>query len=240
MTDSTNTILEIVSGNPSTAILPLGSTEQHGPHLPVCTDTVIAEEISREIARRTGAYLLPALPVTTCYEHKGKKGSVWMRPCTFYSVLQDIAGSLRDQGFSRLAVFMAHGGIFIAPPAIREINACFDGFTVAILPDGCAERLAAVVETPFDIHAGEIETSLMLYLREDMVRRDKIKGADFMPDFSQSFLNYIPLTRLSKTGVWGRPSLASREKGEKIFEAYVSGSIEFMERVFRETPPGRW
>lgn len=242
MLDSTSTIYEIVSENPDLAILPLGSTEQHGPHLPLCTDTVIAGEISREIARRTGAYLLPTIPITTCYEHKGKKGSIWMRPSTFYQVIQDIALGLRDQGFSKLAVFLGHWGVFIAPPAIREINACFDGITVAILPDNSTlnERFKRIVEAPMEIHAGEIETSLMLYLRENLVRKDKIEGADFVPDYPQSFLNYIPLTRLSKTGVWGEPSRASAEKGKKLFEAYVEGSIEFMNRVFSEVLPDKW
>ena len=104
MLDFTKTVDDIVAEATELAILPIGSTEQHGPHLPMCTDYTVATEISKRIAEKTGGYLLPTLPISTCYEHKGKKGSVWMKPDTFYKVIQDIVLCLKDQGFSKVAV----------------------------------------------------------------------------------------------------------------------------------------
>ena len=102
MLDFTKTADEIVEKSSDLAILPVGSTEQHGPHLPMCTDYVVATEISKRIAEKTGAYLLPTLPISTCYEHKGKKGNCWMRPSTYYQMLQDIVLCLRSQGFKKV------------------------------------------------------------------------------------------------------------------------------------------
>ena len=81
---------EIMELNPEIAIIPVGSLEQHGPHLPVMTDWAIATELGKRVAERMNAFLLPALPISTCREHMGKKGSVWMEPLTFYQMMTDI------------------------------------------------------------------------------------------------------------------------------------------------------
>ena len=80
---------EIMALDPELAILPVGSVEQHGPHLPVMTDWAIATELGRRVAEKMNAFLLPALPISTCREQMGKKGSVWMEPVTFYQMMND-------------------------------------------------------------------------------------------------------------------------------------------------------
>lgn len=243
MLDFTKTIDEIVAESSDLAILPIGSTEQHGPHLPMCTDYVVATEISKLIAEKTGAYLLPTLPISTCYEHKGKKGSVWMRPNTFYNVLQDIVLCLKDQGFKRVAVVLGHGGIFVATPAIRELNAMYDDLKVAkidFLNFFGTKEMMETLESPNNLHACEYETSLMLYLREELVKKDKIKDADFVPQYPRDFLNYVSLVKLSDTGVWGEPSLGTKEKGEKVVKILVEESIKYMNRVFDTMDDKAW
>lgn len=235
MLDFTRTADDIVNESGDLAILPIGSTEQHGPHLPMCTDYVVATEISKRIAEKTGAYLLPTLPISTCYEHKGKKGSVWMRPNTFYSVIQDIVLCLKEQGFKRVAVVLGHGGIFVATPAIRELNAMYDDLKVAkidFLQFFGTKEMLETLESKNNLHACEYETSLMLYLAEETVKKDKIKEADFVPAYPRDFLNYASLVKLSKTGVWGEPSLGSKEKGEKIVKILVEESIKYMNCAF--------
>ncbi|MBQ6876418.1 MAG: creatininase family protein, partial [Lachnospiraceae bacterium] len=106
-----NTADEIMEKNPDLAIIPIGSIEQHGPHLPVMTDWAIAEELGRRVQKLMGGFLLPALPISTCREQMGKKGSVWMEPPTFYQMMNDIIMSLKTQGFKRVALLPCHGGI---------------------------------------------------------------------------------------------------------------------------------
>lgn len=243
MLDFNKTADEIVEESSDLAILPIGSTEQHGPHLPMCTDYVVATEISKRIAEKTGAYLLPTLPISTCYEHKGKKGSVWMKPDTFYKVIQDIVLCLKGQGFKRVAIVLGHGGIFVATPAIRELNAMYDDLKVAkidFLNFFGTKEMKETLESPNNLHACEYETSLMLYLNEELVKKDKIKDADFVPQYPRDFLNYVSLVKLSKTGVWGEPSLGTREKGEKIVKILVEESIKYMNRVFDTMDDKAW
>lgn len=243
MLDFTKTADDIVELSTDLAILPIGSTEQHGPHLPMCTDYVVATEISKRIAEKTGAYLLPTLPISTCYEHKGKKGSVWMRPTTFYNVIQDIVLCLKGQGFKRVAVVLGHGGIFVATPAIRELNAMYDDIKVAkidFLQFFGTKEMLETLESPNNLHACEYETSLMLYFNEELVKKDKIKEADFVPQVPRDFLNYMSLVKLSDTGVWGEPSLGTKEKGEKVANILVEESIKYMNKIFDTMDDKAW
>lgn len=243
MLDFNKTADDIVMEASELAILPIGSTEQHGPHLPMCTDYVVATEISKRIAEKTGAYLLPTLPISTCYEHKGKKGSVWMKPDTFYHVIQDIVLCLKDQGFKKVAVVLGHGGIFVATPAIRELNAMYDDLKVAkidFLQFFGTKEMGEILESKDNLHACEYETSLMLYLSEELVKKEKIQEADFVPDYPRDFLNYVSLVKLSKTGVWGKASLGTKEKGEKIVGVLVDESIKYMNKVFDTMEYSAW
>ena len=213
-----NTANEIADSGVDTAIIPLGSVEQHSSHLPIGTDVMIAEGVAEVIAERINALLLPTIPISTCYEHKGTKGSVCMRPITFYQMLQDIVLCLRDEGIKKVAVVLGHGGIFVAAPAIRELNALYDDLQVILVQTetGKGDRRAFLDNKNPEIHAGESETSVMLYLHEELVNKELMMHNDCNPPYPQNMLNHVPLTRISKTGTWGMPSLATREKGEKI------------------------
>ena len=90
---------EIMKHDPELAIISVGSIEQHGQHLPVITDWSIATALGEGVADKTGGFLIPALPISTCREQMGKKGSVWMNPDTFYHMMTDIFMSLKEQGF---------------------------------------------------------------------------------------------------------------------------------------------
>lgn len=223
---------EIESGNNGIAVLPIGSLEQHGSHLPLATDFIIAGSVAQKVAEKLGAFLLPALPISTCREHMGKKGSVWMNPDTFYNMVKDIVMSLKEQGFKKVAIILGHGGIFIAGPIVRELNATNPDIKVIKIDfsqfSQCSE-LANVLECKNNLHACESETSLMLYLREDLVRKEKI--IDCVPDVPRDYLNYGSIFRYSKCGVWGKPSLATKEKGERIFNVFVEKSVDYINAV---------
>lgn len=223
---------EIERGNNGTAVLPIGSTEQHGPHLPMATDFIIAGSVAKKVAEKTGAYLLPALPISTCREHMGKKGSVWMNPDTFYNMVRDIVLCLKEQGFKKVVIILGHGGIFIANPVVRELNATNPDIKVIKIDFSQftqSPEMQGILECKNNLHACESETSLMLYLREELVRKEKI--VDSVPDVPRDYLNYGSIFQYSKCGVWGMPSLASKEKGERIFNVYVEKCINYINDV---------
>ncbi len=216
--DYRNTADEIQSLDPTLAILPVGSVEQHGPHLPVMTDWAIASALGQRVAAAVGGYLLPALPISTCREHMGKKGSVWMEPPTFYQMMQDIILSLKTQGFKKVAILQCHGGIFAMTPLVRDLNAKFNPELMVANIDICSIfpilYREGIIETNTELHAGEIETSLMLAIAPETVHMDR--AVDAVPNIPRSYLSYGSIFRASPSGVWGEPSKASAAKGEAI------------------------
>ena len=235
-----NTTNEIKDSGIRTAIIPVGSIEQHASHLPVGTDYLIAQKMGEALAERLDAFLLPALPFSTCYEHRGSTGTVCFKPDTFYKMLQDLVLCLKDQGFNRVVVLSCHGGTFIIKPCIRELNALYDDLVVVLPEVPLTERRKAVMENYSDIHAGESETSKMLYLHEDLVKKDLMMENDCIPDVPQSFLSYIPLPELSTSGAWGKSSLATKEKGEQLFNIAVDEYVEYIEKAFKYAKSDRW
>jgi creatinine amidohydrolase/Fe(II)-dependent formamide hydrolase-like protein len=164
------------------AILPVGSIENHGPHLPVITDWAIADALGKGVAERTGGFYMPALPISCNKEHRGKRGSVGMHSDVFYRMLVDICLDLKAQGFRQIAVIQGHGGIFVMNSVIRELNADHNpGLMVAKLDvmEVCwpAFESGGLLESPMGLHAEEIETSLMLHLHPELV--DISKALDF-------------------------------------------------------------
>ena len=220
---------EICELDPDLAIIPVGSIEQHGPHLPIMTDWAIATELGKRVAERMNAFLLPAFPISTCREHMGKKGSVWMAPTTFYQMMHDVIMSLKEQGFKRVGLLITHGGVFIAGPLVRDLNAKFNPDLQVALVNCDVIDYAKVTETP-GLHADESETSQMLAIAPETVHMDRAVDCD--PDVPRRYLNYGSIFRASPSGVWGYPTKATVEKGEKILEFSVETIINEFNRAF--------
>ena len=225
---------EIMALDPEVAIVPVGSLEQHGPHLPVMTDWAIATELGKRVAEKMGAFLVPALPISTCKEQVGKKGTVWMQPDTFYHMLWDIVLSLKAQGFKKVGILQCHGGIFVMNPLVRELNAQFNPDLMVALIDTCAFFTPlykeGLVETNTELHAGESETSKILAIAPETVHMDL--AVDFVPDVPRPYLSYGSIFRASPTGVWGEPTKASAEKGEKLFARSAELAVEELNKAF--------
>ena len=220
MRDYTNTAYEIRDANCDTVILPIGSIGQHGAHLPIHTDMLIANELGKRVARELDCDLLPALPISTCKEHKGKKGSVWMNPDTFYAMIKDIVISLKTGGYKNICLMPTHGGIFVLGPVIRELNAWDPDIRVIKLDYGECD-IGDLVSCKNDLHAGEYETALMLYLDEANVHMDKAIDTD--PVHPRPFMNYGSIYNIAEGGVWGHATKATKEQGKQIMDILVKG-----------------
>ena len=225
---------DIVKQDPELAIIPVGSLEQHGPHLPIMTDWAIATALGQGVAEKTGGFLIPALPISTCREHMGKKGSVWMEPITFYQMMTDIIMSLKTQGFKKVVILQCHGGIFIMTPLVRDLNAKYNPDLMVANIDGAATsqkiREEGLVETTTELHAGEGETSKMLVLAPETVHVER--AVDFVPDVTRPYLSYGSIFRASPQGLWGEPSFATKEKGEILLKRSVELAVEEMNAIF--------
>lgn len=225
---------EIMSLDPELAIIPVGSLEQHGPHLPVMTDWAIATELGQRVAEKMGAFLLPALPVSTCKEQLGKKGTVWMQPDTFYHMMWDIIMSLRTQGFKKIGIVQCHGGIFIMNPLVRELNAQFNPDLMVAVADSCTffdiMYKEGIMETNTELHAGESETSQILAIAPETVHMNR--AVDFVPNVPRPYLSYGSIFRASPSGVWGEPSKATAEKGERMFARCAELAVDNLNKAF--------
>ena len=220
---------EICAIDPELAILPVGSIEQHGPHLPIMTDWAIATEYGKRVAEKMGAFLLPALPISTCREHMGKKGSVWMEPTTFYQMMNDIILSLKTQGFKKVGIISTHGGIFILTPLVRDLNAKYNpDLQVAVVSPDSID--ASDILDTVGLHADESETSQILAIAPETVKMDK--AIDFVPDTPRNYLSYGSIFRACPDGVWGYPTKATAEKGEKVIEKAVETIINELNKAF--------
>lgn len=201
------------------ALLPVGSFEQHGPYLPLATDTVIACTVARELAAAHPALVLPPVAVSCSHEHAAWPGTVSVSAATLYAVVRDVAASLRRSGVRRLVLVSGHGGNHVLANAVQEAGGAMALFPT--LPDWAAARAAAGVETTdhADMHAGELETSILLHAHPDLVRPG-YAAADHASGDRREFLT-AGMAAYTTSGVLGRPSLASAQKGRDVLAALV-------------------
>ncbi|TXS51984.1 creatininase family protein [Streptomyces sp. uw30] len=212
------------------AVLPVGSFEQHGPFLPLATDTLVACAIAREIAAAYPVHLLPPVTISCSHEHAAWPGTVSISSVTLHAVIRDIAASLRRSGVDALVLVNGHGGNYVLGNVVQESSA--RGERMALFPapeDWEAARERAGVETSLltDMHAGEIETSILLHAHPEFLRPG-YETSDFVADDRRHLLT-LGMSGYTDSGVIGRPSLGSPEKGKRLlaslsdsFGAYVS------------------
>nr|WP_329473343.1 creatininase family protein [Streptomyces sp. NBC_01723] len=199
------------------AVLPVGSFEQHGPYLPLATDTLVACAVAREIAAAYPVHLLPPVSIGCSHEHADWPGTVSISSVTLHAVVGDIASSLRRSGVEALVVVNGHGGNYVLGNVVQESSA--RGERMALFPaaeDWEAARQRAGVATSLlsDMHAGEIETSILLHAHPESVRPG-YETADFVADDRRHLLS-LGMSAYTDSGVIGRPSLGSAEKGKEL------------------------
>ena len=232
MLDVASTFTELERCAINLAVLPVGAIEQHGGHLPISVDWTLADALGRSVAKRLGPFVLSGLPFGNSEAHRGFRGSISVRSETLKLLVADVVKSLFDQGFSRVIVLNTHGGNLILKLAVRALNlgrSC--GHVVLVFPPELAnKRLEGIIEGMKDEqHAGELETSLMLYLSSEQVCETRV---DHVPDVTPTYFDYAPMKLYCPDGVWGRPSLAKAEKGRRAFEIMVEDTAKYIENHF--------
>lgn len=232
MLDASNTSPEIDASGVNTAILPVGAIEQHGPHLPLSVDWAQAEHVSRLVAERMDAFLLPGIPYGTSQAHDGFRGSISVSHESLKTYVRDICENLIDQGFTRIAILNFHAGNIALKVVVRQVNWEQDkGKVVLMQPwiDASAKITEILESSHEEMHAGEMETSIMMHIAPDQVGDVRI---DHVPDLGPSVFDLSPMKDYAPDGIWGRPSLATASKGRLVIEAMVVATVDYLEKTF--------
>jgi len=200
-------------------IVPFGTVEQHGPHLPLSTDTIQAYAVAVMAAGIVPSIVAPPVHYGQCSSTRNHPGTVTLTGDTLRSLAMDLVRSFSRQGFSRIILFSGHAGT-IHMSALREASQIVvdeePSLKLAVVCDLDLVREAAngLLETPNDGHAGEIETSRLLYLHRDRV--GELPEEEY-PEPHPGIVVPDP-ERYWPGGVWGNPKAASAQKGRLILE----------------------
>lgn len=226
---------DFLSGGSRIAVLPFGALEQHGPHLPLSTDTLQADAVARRLAEVLDAALLPAIPLGNTWSNDALPGTVSISADTVTAVCSDVAASLERAGYALLVVVNGDFGNRLPLHRAAEASAARNGLPVVVLDyPGLVEIGDAVKESPWAApglcHADELETSMVLAIAPSLVHADRM--APTYPELPADFgLRQMALAPLSPTGVFGDPRPATAEKGERIIAHVVAESAAVVRRV---------
>lgn len=222
---TTATSADAADRGATVAVLPVGSFEQHGSHLPLISDTVVACAIATAISERYDLLLLPPVTISCSHEHAAFAGTVSIRAQTLIQVVEDIAESLTHQGVCGLVVVNGHGGNYVLSNVVQQANV--GGVRMALFPgklDWQTAADAAGIETDrtADMHGGELETSLLLHMAPELVGDNHAE--EDVDAAKRPHLLMLGVGGYSKTGIVGLPSLASAEKGEHALVALADAA----------------
>ncbi len=214
--------------DPGVVILPIGAVEQHGAHLPLLTDTLIAnaalEAAFAALPDDVPAWALPTLPFSKSNEHVGFPGTLALSASTVMAVLRDVAQSVSSAGFRRLLFLNAHGGNkALLEMMARDIRAEFGLLTFLASPSPLTPEDRAALpeqEQRFGIHAGTVETALIMATTPQYAHPER--ATPHYPDVPSETLHLTALPQVawlsrdwSPTGHFGDPTVATAEDGER-------------------------
>ena len=231
-------------------MLPVGAVEQHGPHLPLGTDHLFAEAVLDRVLQRVPPELplarLPALSYGFSPEHLGFPGTVTLSAETLLAQLEAVGAGLSEAGVRRLVLFNAHGGqIALMQVAARQLQQRWPALAVLPWflwsgPPGVIEQIPEP-ERSQGLHAGRLETSLMLALHPELVGALPVPEPLPQPPAGLSLEGSVPSawrTRtISQNGVVGDPAGASAEEGEVLLEGLVKGWCELFQTLVESNWP---
>jgi creatinine amidohydrolase len=233
-------ISRLPAGGCDAAILPVGATEQHGPHLGTGMDSSLAEKLCAAVGAQTNVPVLPLLPYGCSLGHSHRwPGTLALNPQTLIELVSEIGDWVHASGFRRFFIVNSH--LTNAAPlrcALEVLRSRHDDFMVAVVNTATlSPRVARTFSADAaDWHANAAETSLMLALAPELVRRKRIKDADD-PDRTRGLVFAHPVNRTSTNGVTGHPSRATVAQGRKLFQWMTADLATLVRRGLREKPP---
>ncbi|MFB6304115.1 MAG: creatininase family protein [Haloferacaceae archaeon] len=217
---------------PDVAVLPVGSTEQHGPHAPLGTDAFAAAAVAEAgVESHDGdALVAPTVPVGVAEEHRAFAGTLWVSPDTFRAYVRETVASLAHHGVDRVVVVNGHGGNV---PALRE--AC-----ARLSRDGTAYAVPftwfEAVEATDMGHGGPLETSLVAHLRPELVREERLDdaaagGSDGWGEWVSGANLAYDTEEFSENGAVGDPRAASAERGADLLAEAAAALADLLDAV---------
>ena len=229
--------VERLDGEKIVALVPVGSMEQHGPHLPFQVDVFISSRLAEDLEKKIPELLLvPPMWAGVSAHHMDFPGSITLRPKVFIDVLHDICGSLHHHGFRRIVLLNGHGGNRSSLEVLGQELFVEFGLTVNTLAywDLVPDLVKSLKKTQSSGmgHSGELETSLMLYLAPELVDRQTIPEGvlGLEPSGPMSGIKrYINMKEHSAQGVIGMPSAATSEIGKELYH----GALGALEKAVR-------
>ncbi len=221
------------------AVLPLGSTEYHGDHLPFGTDTLVAESLAEAVSQRVGGMLcLPALPFGMSRHYSSFPLSITLSTETQIHVIKEVIDSLNQQGLRRLLIINGHDGNLPAiEAATREYRVDHPEMRVAVLDAWWVTAAELLPKGTFEAcgglgHAGEGETSIMLKVAPELVNLSRARG--HIPTLPEHVQVKWLFKEITPFGVTGDPTKATSEKGILMWNALVNHLVSFIEDMDRD------
>lgn len=220
-------------------MLPAGATEQHGPHLPINTDSVIAARLCEAASVVTGVPVLPPLTYTVSAGHTGKwPGTFSLRHETFISAVNDLVDWMVATGWERLLIVNSHFGndavlrVAIDQLRLRHLGKLQLGMVNSfLLSPSIRDYFFGDAE---DLHANRAETDLMLHLAPDTVEMEAVEDD---PDRTDGTVFSYPVSQTSLNGITGRPSEGTAARGAELFAEMTEALAEKVRRALDESPP---
>jgi len=234
-------------------VQPVGAIEQHGPHLPLAVDSVLGTGVLgralSQLEPDIPAYALPPLCYGKSNEHWHFPGTITLSAETLLAVVKEVAASLYRAGFRKLVLFNSHGGQpQVMEIAARDLHQEYGDFCVFPLFAWCvptaARELFGDRELEFGLHAGDLETSAMLALLPDQVRRSQAV-CEFPPPLPEgswlSLEGKLPFAwttrELSRSGVLGDATAATREKGDRLLQSAADSWVQVLRQLYEFRQP---
>ena len=225
-------------GDESLALIPLGSTEQHGPHLPLATDHLIAEGFAREAADRSGYLCTPTINIGVSPHHRQFNGTMWVDPPVFRDYVESFTRNLAYHGIDRVVYVNAHGGNV---QHLREVGRRLRDEGVLYAVEWMwNESIPELVDDLFERngpHGGPKETAMIQHLRPELVREDRLEDArdggvesvEAAETTKHGARTYYDAIDNSDNGVFGDQTDATAEKGQEMFEAATEQLVRLCE-----------
>jgi len=215
-----------------TILLPFGSVEEHGYHLPLSTDTIQAYEVGKAAAKISPLFIAPPVHYGCCRSTSCHPGTISISTNTLQNLMKDIVRSLYSHGLRNFIILTGHAG---GTHKMALINAGEDlvaellDIKLAVLTEYelAYSEGREIIETDGDAHAGEIETSRIMHLYPDLV---KGAGQREFPSFPPGII-VRNKRKFWTNGVWGDPTKATPEKGRRINDLVVRKLVEFIDTL---------